>query len=277
MKSIEVKAPAKINIGLSIIEKRPDGFHNLETLFYPIIDLYDVIKFELDTHFSFKSNDSSLPTDENNLIVKAKDILEKVSNKKISAKIYLQKNIPSGAGLGGGSSDSAAALLCLNELFSLGLNFETLSNLALELGSDVPFFLMAKPAIGKGRGEILKLVDVQITKPILIINPNIHVSTKEAFSGIIPSQPNYNYDMIVVSINDLNFLKNNVKNDFEQNIFTMHPDIKSIKDSLYANRAEFALMTGTGSTVFGIFENQEKAMYAKKSLPDEYFSFISCP
>ncbi|MBL1211916.1 MAG: 4-(cytidine 5'-diphospho)-2-C-methyl-D-erythritol kinase [Ignavibacteriae bacterium] len=275
MKSIQIKAPAKINIGLSITSKRDDGFHNLETLFYPIHDLFDMLKFEVDSHFSFKSNDPALTDDESNLIVRAKQILEKVTNKKLSVKIYLQKNIPSGAGLGGGSSDAATTLVCLNEMFNLGLNFDTLANLALELGSDVPFFLRAKPAIGKSRGEKLTLIDLEITKPIMIVNPNIHVSTKDAFSNIVPSKPKFSYENLVPRINDFSFLKENVKNDFEENLFKLFPEIESLKNMFYANGAEFALMTGTGSTVFGIFNSLQDAESAKEIIPNEFFTFIS--
>ena len=120
MKYMEIKAPAKINIGLNILEKRKDGYHNLSTLFYPIVDLYDVLTFELSDQFDFKCNTSSVPNDDTNLVVKAKSLLENVSGKKINVKINLEKNIPSQAGLGGGSSDAAATLISLNEMFQLG-------------------------------------------------------------------------------------------------------------------------------------------------------------
>ena len=277
MKSIEIKAPAKINIGLNIVSKRNDGFHNLETLFYPIHDLFDMLTFERDSNFSFKSNDSRISDDDNNLIVKAKQILEIVTNKKITAKIFLNKIIPIGAGMGGGSSDAAVTLVCLNELFGLGLSFDILSNLALELGSDVPFFLRVKPAIGKSRGEKLQLVDVEIDKPILIINPGIHISTKDAFENIVPRKPEISYEDVSKRMNDFEFLKNSVTNDFEENIFGLFPEIKKIKKMLYDNGAKFALMTGTGSTVFGVFENGSLAESAKELLPENYFTFISYP
>ena len=277
MKSIEIKAPAKINIGLSIVSKRDDGFHNLETLFYPISDLFDLLTFERDSKFSFKSNDIRIIEDNNNLIVKAKNILEVVTNKKITAKIFLKKNIPIGAGMGGGSSDAAVTLVCLNELLGLGLNFDVLSNLALELGSDVPFFLKAKPSIGKSRGEKLQLVDVEINRPILIINPGIHISTKAAFENIVPKKAAISYEEISKKVNDYEFLKSSVKNDFEEKIFMLYPEIKKIKNMLYDNGAKFALMTGTGSTVYGIFEDSNEAESARELLPENFFSFISYP
>ncbi|MEW6701224.1 MAG: 4-(cytidine 5'-diphospho)-2-C-methyl-D-erythritol kinase, partial [Bacteroidota bacterium] len=140
MKYIEIKAPAKINIGLNIFSKRKDGYHNLSTLFYPINDLYDILTFEPAEQFEFICTDDSIPCDESNLVVKAKNLLEKVSEKKIKVKITLDKKIPHQAGLGGGSSDAAAALISLNEMFRLGLKDDKLIELALLIGSDVPFF-----------------------------------------------------------------------------------------------------------------------------------------
>jgi len=179
MNYIEIKAPAKINIGLSILSERADGFHNLSTLFYPISDLFDVLIFEQANQFEFHCDSDMVPGDNSNLVVKAKNILEKITGKTLNVKIELQKNIPSQAGLGGGSSDAAAALISLNEMFKLNLNHAKLIDLALQLGSDVPFFIKSKPAIGSSRGEILDYVDIEIHEPILIVNPGINISTKE--------------------------------------------------------------------------------------------------
>ncbi|NMB80305.1 MAG: 4-(cytidine 5'-diphospho)-2-C-methyl-D-erythritol kinase, partial [Ignavibacteria bacterium] len=183
MKYIEIKAPAKINIGLHILNKRDDGYHNIHTLFYPICDLYDQLKFTLADEFEFTCNDASIPNDENNLVVKAKLLLENHINKKLNVKIDLEKNIPSQAGLGGGSSDAAATLISLNEMFNLNLNYEKLNSMALSLGSDVPFFIKAKPAIGKSRGEILEYIDLEINEYIVIVKSEINISTKEDFNN----------------------------------------------------------------------------------------------
>ena len=176
-----IKAHAKINIGLNIVSKRDDDFHNLETIFYPIYDLYDELIFEDSNEFQFISDQQF-----DNIIVKVVDLLEKHTKRKISIKITLKKNIPIGAGLGGGSSDAAAVLKTLNDLYELNLGENKLKEIALELGSDVPFFLKGKPAIGKSRGEDLSLLDLNIEHPILLVNPGINISTKEAFSQIIP-------------------------------------------------------------------------------------------
>ena len=278
MNYIEIKAPAKINIGLNILSKREDGYHNLSTLFYPINDLHDILTFERSDKFEFYCDSESIPSDSSNLVVKAKNLLELVTKRKIDVKISLSKNIPSQAGLGGGSSDAAATLLSLNEMFNLGLEYVQLIDLALQLGSDVPFFIKAKPAIGTSRGEILKHIELEIHRPILIINPHINISTKEAFNNISPSNQKFNYETAIKN-SELNYfdLRLNLKNDFEKYVFEKYPEIAAIKTLLYREGALLSLMSGSGSTVFGIFPDLVTAESAIKSLPNEYFIFISHP
>lgn len=276
MNYIEIKAPAKINIGLSILSKRADGFHNLSTLFCPISDLFDVLTFEPSDDFIFECNTDSVPNDHSNLVVKAKNILEMVTEKRINVKITLNKQIPSQAGLGGGSSDAAATLISLNEMFRLGLTYEQLINLSLKLGSDVPFFIKSKPAIGTSRGEILDYLDLEITEPILLINPGINISTKEAFQNIAPLDAGFDFRSIIVHDKlDYALMKSNVKNDFEKYVFGKYPVIERIKKQLYNNGALFALMSGSGSTVYGIFPTAEMAFATSKLFPKEYFVFLS--
>ncbi|MEW6006058.1 MAG: 4-(cytidine 5'-diphospho)-2-C-methyl-D-erythritol kinase [Stygiobacter sp.] len=276
MRYIEIKAPAKINIGLKVISKRRDGYHNLSTLFYPINDLYDVLKFELAENFSFQCDNPNIPNDDNNLVVKAKNILEKESKKRLNVKIELLKNIPSEAGLGGGSSDAAATLISLNELYSLNFRYEKLLELALDLGSDVPFFIKAKPAIGKSRGEILEQIDFEINKPILIVNPKIKISTKEAFSFVKSSNQEIEFNNFLTNHkNDFNSYKNIFENDFENYVFEKYPEIKIIKEKMYKNGALFSSMSGTGSTVYGIFPDVQKIKGLLEELPKNYFTFIS--
>lgn len=276
MRYIEIKAPAKINIGLKVISKRRDGYHNLSTLFYPINDLYDVLKFELAENFSFQCDNPNIPNDDNNLVVKAKNILEKESKKRLNVKIELLKNIPSEAGLGGGSSDAAATLISLNELYSLNFRYEKLLELALDLGSDVPFFIKAKPAIGKSRGEILEQIDFEINKPILIVNPKIKISTKEAFSFVKSSNQEIEFNNFLTNHkNDFNSYKNIFENDFENYVFEKYPEIKIIKEKMYTNGALFSSMSGTGSTVYGIFPDVQKIKGLLEELPKNYFTFIS--
>jgi 4-diphosphocytidyl-2-C-methyl-D-erythritol kinase len=278
MDYIEIKAPAKINIGLNILSKRNDGYHNLSSLFYPIIDLNDIITFEPWDQFEFYCNSDSVPSDDSNLVVKAKILLERVTKRKINAKIILCKHIPSQAGLGGGSSDAAAALISLNEMYNLGLKYEQLIDLALQLGSDVPFFIKAKPAIGTSRGEVLNNIELEIEEPILIVNPHINISTKEAFDNITPSGKLFDYNAIIHNSKlDYTEVRNKISNDFEKNVFEKYPEIAFIKTHLYKEGALFSSMSGSGSTVYGIFPNLEIAETAKKSLPDEYFTFLSHP
>lgn len=278
MRFIEIKAPAKINIGLFILSKRADGYHNLLTLFYPVHDLFDLLTFERTSVFEFICNDRNIPCDENNLVVRAKSLLEKVSGKIINTKITLEKKIPSQAGLGGGSSDAAAALISLNEMFELNLKYEQLLDLALRLGSDVSFFIKAKPAIGRSRGEILQYIDLEINEPILIVNPGVNVSTKEAFAKIKPFERNFDFTSVIKnSALDYSLLKEKITNDFEEHVFELYPEIKRIKEILYGNGALFSLMSGSGSTVYGIFPNVESAERAKELLPKNYFCLISNP
>lgn len=276
MKYIEIKAPAKINFGLNIIEKRDDGFHNLETIFYPLNDLFDQLTFELSDNFEFECNNEQLINEQDNLAFKAVKLIENKYQKKFDVKITLEKRIPIGAGLGGGSSDAATVLVCLNEMFNLKLQYQELLELALELGSDVPFFIKPLPSIGKSRGEILNRIDFDINLPILIVNPNINISTKEAFENITPRKSSFNYTFLDKA-KRLNWkeLRKAITNDFEEYIFSTYPEIGKIKEDLYNLGAEFALMSGTGSTLFGIFKKMELAKKVMRELPAHYFKFIS--
>ncbi|KAF0153435.1 MAG: 4-diphosphocytidyl-2-C-methyl-D-erythritol kinase [Ignavibacteria bacterium] len=278
MKFIEIKAHAKINIGLDVLSKREDGFHNLNTLFYPILDLFDTLYFERSDKFEFKCDSKSIPTDSSNLVVKAVKLLEDISGKKLTAKVELHKKIPSQAGLGGGSSDAAATLISLNEMFQLEIKYEQMLELALELGSDVPFFIKAKPAIGKLRGEILEYVELFIEEPILIVNPCINVSTKEAFSYIQPKDTATEFKNLIVNEKlDYSKCRSVVKNDFETPVFNLHPQLQQIKKEFYNQGALFALMSGTGSTMYGIFPDLSSAESARSRMDSSYFCFMSTP
>lgn len=278
MKYIEIKAPAKINIGLHILNKRNDGYHNLHTLFYPINDLYDLLKLTLTDRFEFLCDSNSIPNDDNNLVVKAKSLLENVSNKKLNVKIELIKNIPSQAGLGGGSSDAAATLISLNEMFNLNLKAEQLHTLALSLGSDVPFFIKSKPAIGKSRGEVLDYINLEIIEYIVLVKPDINISTKDAFNNAKPSLKEINYNEIILNNRiDYDLLRKYATNDFEDYVFSKYPEIEIIKNELYKSGALYASMSGSGSTVFGIFRNKEEAQKSLNKFPKKYFCWLSNP
>ena len=277
MNRIVIKSPAKINIGLNIIRKREDGFHDLETIFYPLL-LSDEIEMEKADSFRFESNSKLLIQINNNLIIRAKEILEKFSGKKFNVKVFLEKRIPIGAGLGGGSSNAAATLKALIKLFNLKIQRNDLYDLALKLGSDVPFFLNPLPCFAESRGEIITPVHLQIANPILIVNPGIHISTKEAFEKVKPKKVKQSLKSLInksaVSVSDLQSI---AKNDFENYVFKTYPEIKEIKKELVASGAELAMMTGTGSTVFGIFTNLQKARSAKYIFEKDYFTYLNYP
>ena len=273
MQTIHLKSPAKINVGLNVIRKRDDGFHDIETIFYPI-NIFDELTFEKADSFHFTSNNKDLESDSNNLIIKAKILLEQFSGKKINVKISLNKNIPIGAGLGGGSSNCASTLLSLNELYNLNIDENKLRKIALQLGSDVPFFINPKPSIASSRGEILNEINFKINFPILIVNPGIHVSTKWAFENLKVKQPEFRLtEMISEKTFSFETMKDKISNDFEKIVFNKYPEIADIKSKMYKLGALFSLMTGTGSTVFGIFKTINDIQKAKNNF-NKYYSII---
>jgi len=260
---------------LNIINKRPDGYHNIESIFYPIT-LFDDISIGFSDTLSIESNNSQLVREDGNSIIKAIYIIEQEIKKKVNVKIYLKKNIPIGAGMGGGSSDGAATLAALNELFDLKFNKIKLKELALQIGSDAPYFINPVPSIARSRGELLEEIQFDLHYPVLIINPGIHISTKWAFENLTM----YSGDKIISGISEFDTIdvlkiKNILTNDFEKVVFPEYPEIENIKNQLYEFGAIFALMTGSGSTVYGIFQDTASAENAKYKFPDNYFSFIS--
>lgn len=274
MEKLILKSPAKINIGLNVVCKREDGFHDIETIFYPL-QLSDVLEFEKSNEDFFKSSNTSLNDDPTNLILRAKNRLKEISGKNLNCHIRIQKNIPMGAGLGGGSSNAATTLIALNSLFELDLA-PILPKLALELGSDVPFFLNPVPSFAKSRGEILGPIQLEIDAYILLVNPGIHISTKWAFDGIndykSSNLKNYlNNDNLLNN----NKLSNNIKNDFEAIVFSKYPNIAKIKNTMIENGSYFSRMTGTGSTVFGFFKDINAALNLKEHYTNlDYFTYL---
>jgi 4-diphosphocytidyl-2-C-methyl-D-erythritol kinase len=274
MDSIALKSPAKINFGLNVTSKRPDGYHNIETIFYPI-QLHDEIIVKNSASFSFKCNIEALTPGEDNLIIKAVNLLKEYTSQDFQLDIVLKKNIPIGAGLGGGSSNAASILLALNELFQLKLSYEELFNIAIKIGSDVPFFLDPGPKFAEGKGDILRRINFKINYPLLIVNPGIHVSTPWAYSRIIPKNPKKNLTAIIeTGFDDFSKLNGLIVNDFEDIVFKKFPETVRIKKELYRLGAYFSLMTGSGSTLFGIFPGLTKAREAEKKFSGKYFTFI---
>ncbi len=244
---------AKINLGLQVMAKRPDGYHDIATIFYPL-PLADMLEIIPATGFSFTQ--SGLPIDgppEKNLCYKAWELLRDAQQLPPVA-IHLHKQIPLGAGLGGGSSDAAFTLQLLNRVFQLQLTDEQLNGYALQLGSDCPFFMLNKPAYATGRGEQLTPLDIPALhgKKILLLNPGVHISTSWAFAQVRPAAPSVHLpDSIAQPPAQW---KNRLPNDFEAPVFAAHNELAVIRHWLYAAGALFAGMTGTGSTLFGIFD-----------------------
>jgi 4-diphosphocytidyl-2-C-methyl-D-erythritol kinase len=263
----------KINLGLNIIQKRTDGFHDLETVFYPV-PIKDVLEIITDQQTDQASNiqysASGLLVEgdlSNNLCVKAYQLLKKDFPKLPFIKMHLHKNIPMGAGLGGGSSDGASTLLLLNQKYQLALSEEQLIQYALLLGSDCPFFIINKPSFAKGRGEILHTIDLDLSQfQFYIVNPGIHISTGWAFSQILPSKALYPIEETILT--PIGQWKGILSNDFEKPVIKHYPEIGHIINQLYAHGAVYAALSGTGSTVFGIFP---KGVINKPKFPKHYY------
>lgn len=244
---------AKINLGLHVCRKRDDGFHNIETIFYPLqlCDALEILPSGKEES-SLELYGTSLPPGGENLCMKAVNLLKQHYDFP-AVDMHLIKNIPAGAGLGGGSSDAAQTLLILNELFSLHISSADLETLASELGSDCAFFIRNKPLFASGRGNIFSPVELDLSnKYIRIEKPNIHISTPEAYSLItpIPDRPSLR-NIIQKPITEW---KDLLVNDFEKPIFEKHPTIRSLRDKMYEEGAVYAAMSGSGSAVFGIFD-----------------------
>lgn len=249
---------AKINLGLNITEKRSDGYHNLKTVFYPI-PLEDALEITIakDAKQKFRFHPSGIVIEgnpEDNLVVKAYQMLgERFDLPPLD--IYLCKRIPSGAGLGGGSADAAYMMKLLNETFSLGLTVEELEIYAARLGADCAFFIRNEPTFAEGIGNIFSPVTISLKGyHLVLIKPNVFVSTKSAFSLIKPQKPDQPLKEIIQC--PISEWKERMVNDFERSVFPQYPEIARIKQQLYNEGAIYAAMSGSGSSVFGIFEKE---------------------
>ena len=263
---ITLHAYAKINLGLRIIGTLPDGYHAIHSLFLPIHDLFDTLSFEShDTDIIFQSNDTLNIDPEDNLIVKSAHLLRSHFDVKKGAIITLDKVIPSGAGLGGGSSDAATTFLGLIQLWNIQTDLKTVEKLALSLGSDIPFFLHDSPAIVEGKGEIIKPITCRIQSWILFIFPGIHINTGWAYSTITTySNPNEVNVSKALKNHMIDLHSTELINDFEPSIFYNYPLLQDLKSRLLELGAEISLMSGSGSTMYGIFTNEEMAQKAEK-------------
>lgn len=262
----------KINLGLHILQKRPDGFHNLETVFYPVAlnDALEIVKNnDKDAAALTWSASGNIieGTLQDNLCIKAFNLVKKDYPHLPAIRMHLHKNIPSGAGLGGGSADAAFTLQLLDQKFGLHIPAAKMQEYALQLGSDCPFFLINKPSVAKGRGEMLEPLDLNLSAyKILIVNPGIHVNTGWAFGQLQLSAEKKPGLTTILNMPVWQW-KTMLVNDFEIPVFEKYPAIKQIKDTLYEAGALYAALSGSGSSVFGIFEKTVDAI----KFPQGYF------
>jgi 4-diphosphocytidyl-2-C-methyl-D-erythritol kinase len=251
----------KINLGLNILQKREDGYHDIETVFFPVrlYDILEILPSYKNTHLDVTGFSAGEPA--NNLCIKAFNLLKKDHPQLPQVNIHLHKSIPLGAGLGGGSADAAFTLKLLDKKFNLNISKKRMFEYALELGSDCSFFLINKPCLASGRGEILETVNLSLTgHKIFLINPGIHINSGEAFKEIKPSIPGKKIKEIIQQ--PVEKWKDELRNDFEKVIFEKYPEIKRIKEDLYDEGAIYASMSGSGSTMYGIFKNDATIKYS---------------
>ncbi len=264
----------KINLGLNIIRKRSDGFHDLETVFYPLA-FHDVLEIIVAGENDVQYSDTIFTTtgipvegsNESNLCIKAYALLKKEFPRIKGIKMHLHKAIPSGAGLGGGSADASFTLKLVDRIFKLNLTTNQFNDYASQLGSDCPFFMVNKPCFATGRGEQLEKITIDLNSyKFVLVNPGIHVHTANAFAQTTPALPVKSIKRIVQQ--PVTTWKGILKNDFEDSVFKQFPEIKKIKDELYDAEAVYASMSGSGSTVYGIFKKEKKV---NLSFPAHYF------
>ena len=257
---------AKINLGLNVVEKRPDGYHNLQTVFYPV-PIKDALEVQvMDEAFpsnyncDLKVTNIAIDGDEQrNLVVRAYQLLKQDFPNLPRLHAHLWKGIPTQAGMGGGSSDCAYMLLLLNQKFYLRLTDEQLIQYAAKLGADCAFFILSCPCYAEGIGEKLQPIDVSLSGYyIAVVRPDIPVPTKEAFSRIRPHYPEINCREAVMQ--PVETWRKTLVNDFEESVFALHPEIGNIKQKLYDMGATYAAMSGSGSALFGLFKKQPDAL-----------------
>lgn len=247
--------PCKVNLGLQVLNKRPDGYHNINTVMIPI-KYHDIIEIVPAHHFSFSSSGVEFETSSgDNLCIKAYHLFQEKTNATQHFQLHLHKQIPIGSGLGGGSSDAAYTLLALNALRNNILNQSELKQLATQLGSDCPFFLHSVPQYCTGRGEIMENIFLQLDGYwITLFFPGIFISTAEAYQHCIPQSHEQSTKNVVQK--SIHLWKDNLTNDFEGSIFTRYPTLKLLKEELYQAGATYASLSGSGSTVYGLFKEK---------------------
>jgi 4-diphosphocytidyl-2-C-methyl-D-erythritol kinase len=264
------RAYAKINLGLHVLEKRPDGYHNIETVFH-LVNLFDGITFGSSSAITVESSPSIAPSDGRNICFKAAKLIRDHLGIDAGVRISIQKNIPVGAGLGGGSADAAVVLRHLPAYWEKAINDDVLLSFALQLGSDVPYFMNPGTALAKGRGEILEYFTLDSPFTILLCNPDIHVSTAWAYQHVKPQHRLMDLKSAVIDGMQKPAALSALANDFEYAVFKEHPTIEQIKETMVRAGAVFGLMSGSGSTVYGLFDDEQKASNAARTLNAQHW------
>ncbi len=255
------RAYAKINLGLYIVERRADGFHAIETVFHRI-NCWDAITFTPDPEITVESSSPDAPDGASNICHKAAVLIRNQVRTDRGVRITIRKNIPVGAGLGGGSADAALVLRALPAFWGHSVGHEFLHSFAAQLGSDVPFFLSPGSAVGRGRGEILEHFPLDIPWTILVCTPPIHVSTAWAYGVIRPRAEGVPRDLksaVAEGVRHPERLAGILRNDFEDAVFAEYPAIRAVKEAMLSGGALYALMSGSGSSVFGLFHDERQA------------------
>lgn len=272
-----VRAYAKINLGLRILRKRPDGYHDIETMFHRI-DISDEISFEMAETITVESSGTEVPNDRTNLCVRAAEALRAATGFSGGVTMRLQKSIPVGAGLGGGSANAAAVLRSLGRFWGVPVASDLRFEIARGLGADVPYFLAPGSAYATGTGDTLAYDDLTLPYAILVVHPGLHVSTPWAYAHCTPRErrglPTLKEIWQTASQNP-EVLRTMIDNDFEPVVYTAHPVIRQLRDVLLDNGAILALLSGSGSSVFGLFPTEESAASAATGLPTSYRSFVT--
>lgn len=271
---------AKLNLGLNIVRKRPDGYHDLETVFYPVglhngtpsnpepfCDILEITPAEK-TEFVFSGRQVDCPL-EKNLVYKAWLIFKERYPQLCEYRIELEKHLPDGAGLGGGSADASFVLTMLNELSGDPFGKEELAEMALRLGADCPFFIYNQPCFAQGVGEKMEPVGLDLSGWwCVLVKPEVSISTKEAFAGVTPAEPEKSLrDIVKLEVEEW---KDAMCNDFEGSLFPNHPLLSEIKARMYEFGAVYAAMSGSGSTIFGLFKDKERALEALGKFEGHY-------
>ena len=276
MNSMGLKSRAKINLSIDVLGKRQDGYHIVEMIMQTI-DLYDNLKITQieEDSIKIKSNSQDIPLNQDNIVYKAANILKEKFNIKKGIEISIQKNIPVAAGMAGGSSNAAAVLVGLNRIWDLGLNQLELKDIALQLGADVPFCITGGSALAQGIGE--ELTDIKGLNEnihILICKPNIFVSTKEVYQSLdmneIKKRPDNQKLIDALQVNDVKYVSENMVNVLEEVTSSKYNEINQIERIIMDNKALGSMMSGSGPTVFGLFDNKEYAIRAKEELLQNY-------